>query len=176
MYCCLSHFTFWSDCWNEWYFIFIQELTVGCKKPFTYTHYIETRANNSVHLVSGLLVNDSESMSYALGGTWNILSLMWLVDISRDRSTLSRLTQLHCLYSLCHLNSLMERKLWARTLVTMEKLRAAGTGGWGCRREEMVLGSDSADSLRLTFLKTSWSHNFNLHLSKGMRQISFLSV
>lgn len=48
--------------------------------------------------------------------------------------------------------------------------------GWGCRREEVVLGSDSTDSLGLTFLKTSWSHDFNLHLSKGMRQSSFLSV
>lgn len=101
---------------------------------------------------------------------------MWLVDIPLDRSTLSRLTQLHCLYSLCHPNRLMERKPWARTLISREKLRRAGTGGRGCRREEVVLGSDSTDRLRLTFLKTSWSHDFNLHLSKGMRQSSFLSV
>lgn len=50
-------------------FFFTQKLSVGLKKPFVYTHYIGTRANTNVHLISGMLVTGSQTMSCALEGT-----------------------------------------------------------------------------------------------------------
>lgn len=50
-------------------FFFTQKLIVGLKKPFVYTHYMGTKANTNVNLISGMLVIGSQTMSCALEGT-----------------------------------------------------------------------------------------------------------